>query len=199
METTVSNPSDCPVTGRPEYAFLGRSNVGKSSLINMLTNRKKLAFTSVTPGKTRTINHYLINDEWYLVDLPGYGFARASKTERNKWQEYTRQYLLGRKNLVAVFLLVDMRHELQAEDARWLRFIGKHGIPVVRVFTKSDKLKNAERANMVKLHNQKMAADWEEMPVTVITSSEKKSGRDKILGLIQEYNQDYFKHLRELT
>ena len=197
LATTVADPRECPETTKPEYAFFGRSNVGKSSLINMLTGRKSLAHTSVTPGKTKTINHYLIDEKWFLVDLPGYGYAKVSKTDREKWIGYTSQYLTSRKNLVAVFILLDMRHPLQQEDAKWLSFLGKNGIPVVRLFTKSDKLKNVERDKMMKLHNKALEKTWEEPPPFIITSSVKKSGRSKILDVIEDYNEQYFEYLNQ--
>lgn len=181
--------TDCPPPKLPEYAFIGRSNVGKSSLINMLTNRKKLAKTSSTPGKTQLINHFLINDEWYLVDLPGYGWARVSKKEKTNWKSMIEEYLKNRSSLVSVFLLVDIRHEPQALDLEFIQWLGEEGVPFAIVFTKVDKLGTTQTQSNVAAYRKKLLQTWEELPMIFITSSEHKKGKKEILDFIYQTNQ----------
>lgn len=178
--------TDCPVADRPEYAFIGRSNVGKSSLINMLTARRKLAKISSTPGKTRTINHFIINDSWYLADLPGYGYARVSKTDRKQWSGFTSEYILKRENLVSLFVLIDARHEPLKPDYDFINFLGMNGIPFARVFTKSDKLSSNRLSKNIAIHNRLMLETWESLPPAFISSAITKTGRDDLLGYIEE-------------
>ena len=199
---TISSPmvSMCPADTKAEYAFIGRSNVGKSSLINMITNNKKLAKTSSTPGKTLLINHFLItsaeksskkkNNEWYLVDLPGYGFAKRSKTEVAKLDQMIRGYLLQREQLVNVFVLVDIRLEPQKIDLEFIEWLGTSSIPFSIVFTKADKL-TANKANaQVEAYKRKMLETWEELPPMFVTSAEKKQGRDELLSYIEQINKE---------
>jgi GTP-binding protein len=183
------NVAKCPKPNKPEYAFIGRSNVGKSSLINMLTNNTKLAKTSGTPGKTRLINHFLINDEWYLVDLPGYGYARVSKTDKKKWEIFIRNYLTTRENLYCVFVLIDIRLEPQQIDLDFMEWVGENQIPFVIVFTKSDKLKESEIEPAIERYKHKMFEYWVELPHMFVTSAEKAMGRDELLGFIEEVNK----------
>lgn len=188
---TISSPtvSMCPADTKPEYAFIGRSNVGKSSLINMLCNNKKLAKTSATPGKTLLINHFLINKEWYLVDLPGYGFAKRSKTEVKKLDQMIRGYILQRRQLVNVFVLVDIRLEPQKIDLEFINWLGESSIPFAIVFTKADKLNTSKVNASVAAYQNTLSDTWEEIPKMFITSSEKKTGRDDVLGYIEEINK----------
>lgn len=179
---------NCPPADRPEYAFIGRSNVGKSSLINMITDRKKLAKTSSTPGKTQLINHFLINNEWYLVDLPGYGFAKVPIKEKAKWEKMTWDYILGRTNLLYVFVLIDMRIPPQAIDLEFVNKLGENGIPIKLIFTKSDKVKPMAGQKNIDDFRLKMAERWEILPEFFISSSEYRTGRDELLGLISEIN-----------
>ena len=191
-EFTLSAPTVtmCPKDNKPEYAFIGRSNVGKSSLINMLCNNKKLAKTSATPGKTLLINHFIINKEWYLVDLPGYGYAKRSKTEIKKLDQMIRGYILQREQLVNVFVLVDIRLEPQKIDLEFINWLGESSVPFAIIFTKADKL-NASKVNASVAQYQKTLSEtWEEMPRMFITSSEKKTGRDDVLGYIEEINKE---------
>ena len=190
-EFTISAPnvSMCPADTKPEYAFIGRSNVGKSSLINMLCNNKKLAKTSATPGKTLLINHFVINKEWYLVDLPGYGFAKRSKTEIKKLDQMIRGYILQREQLVNVFVLVDIRLEPQKIDLEFINWLGESGIPFAIVFTKADKLNVTKTKASVALYEKTLSETWEELPRMFITSSEKKTGKDDILHYIEEINK----------
>ena len=190
-EFVVSNTKVdlCPKSSLPEYAFIGRSNVGKSSLINMLCNRKKLAKTSSRPGKTQLINHFLINKEWHLVDLPGYGYARASKTQKKTFQKFIIDYFSKRKEHVSAFLLIDIRHEPQPIDLEFLRWMGEHYIPFSIVFTKADKIKEKEIEKKVLDYLKVLEQDWESLPQYFITSSEKKLGKDSLLNYIQEINQ----------
>ena len=191
-EFTISAPtvSMCPADTKPEYAFIGRSNVGKSSLINMLCNNKKLAKTSATPGKTLLINHFIINKEWYLVDLPGYGYAKRSKTEIKKLDQMIRGYILQREQLVNVFVLVDIRLEPQKIVLEFINWLGESSVPFSIVFTKADKL-NVNKVNAsVALYQKTLSETWEEMPRMFITSSEKKTGRDEVLGYIEEINKE---------
>ena len=173
----------------PEYAFIGRSNVGKSSLINMLCNQKKLAKTSSRPGKTQLINHFLINKKWYLVDLPGYGYARASKTQKKTFQKFIVDYFTKRKELVSAFLLIDIRHEPQPIDLDFLRWLGEHFIPFSIVFTKVDKIKEKEIETKVSDYLEVLKKDWESLPLYFVTSSEKRLGREPLLNYIQQINQ----------
>ena len=159
-----------PAANKPEYAFIGRSNVGKSSLINMLTNKKQLAKTSSTPGKTITINHFIINDEWYLVDLPGYGFAQRSKKDRESWKVMLDSYIKNRKNLVCMFVLVDSRIEPQKIDLEFISHLGELQMPFCIIFTKVDKIKEAELQRNVQVYKDKLAEQWEELPPFFITS-----------------------------
>ena len=190
-EFTLSAPvvSMCPQDTKPEYAFIGRSNVGKSSLINMLTSRKKLAKTSSTPGKTLLINHFIINKEWYLVDLPGYGYAKRSKKEIQKLDQMIRGYILGREQLVNVFVLVDVRLEPQAVDLEFINWLGMSSIPFSIVFTKSDKLSNGKVRQNVDAYIKKMLETWEEMPPYFVTSAEKDEGREDVLNYIEQINK----------
>lgn len=179
----------CPKPDRPEYAFIGRSNVGKSSLINMLTNKKTLAKISGKPGKTRLINHFLINGEWYLVDLPGYGYANVPVNERKKWEKFIRTYILERENLYSLFVLIDSRHTPQAVDLEFMEWLGMSQIPFVIVFTKTDKLKPEELDRNIENYRLKMLEQWEEMPRWFITSAEKGSGKQELLDYIDMVNQ----------
>ena len=178
----------CPDTGKPEYAFIGRSNVGKSSLINMLTRNKGLAKTSVRPGKTQLINHFLINNEWYLVDLPGYGYARTSKTSRAAWQKMITEYLTGREPLVNTFVLIDSRIPPQKIDLEFISFLGRNGVPLAVVFTKVDKPNQSEPARNVNTFKQALLEEWEDLPTMFLTSSVSGTGRDKVLGFIEQCN-----------
>lgn len=190
-EFVVSNTNveQCPKTKLPEYAFIGRSNVGKSSLINMLCNKKKLAKTSSTPGKTQLINHFLINKQWYLVDLPGYGYARTSKVQKKTFQKFITDYLIKRKELISTFLLIDLRHKPQPLDLKYMNWLGKNLIPFSIIFTKADKLKEVEiNENILKYLND-IRKDWEEIPQHFITSSEKKIGKSELLNYIDEINK----------
>jgi GTP-binding protein len=177
---------DCPAPTRPEFAFIGRSNVGKSSLINMLTGFSKLAKTSGQPGKTRTINHFLINSEWYLVDLPGYGYAKVPVNLREKWVKATENYMLKRESMVALFVLLDVRHKPQRSDLEFMELLGNNQIPFSRVFTKSDKLTKGAIEESVGLYDSVMLENWESLPVSFITSVKDGRGRDEILTYIQE-------------
>ena len=191
--TFVVSNSDyrkCPDSRLPEYAFIGRSNVGKSSLINMLTGVKGLAKTSVKPGKTQLINHFLINDEWYLVDLPGYGYARTSKTSRQQWQKMIVDYILKREQLVNVFVLVDSRIPPQNIDLEFIDFLGQNGVPLSIVFTKIDKQKQREVAATVNGYRRVLSETWEELPEMLLTSSVTRYGRDSLLDRIAQINQD---------
>lgn len=179
----------CPDNGLPEYAFIGRSNVGKSSLINMLTNNKGLAKTSVRPGKTQLINHFLINDEWYLVDLPGYGYARISKSSREKWQKMIADYMLKREALINVFVLVDSRIPPQKIDLEFISFLGHNGIPLSIIFTKIDKQNQREVAATVNAYKHVLSEEWEELPEMFMTSSVTRYGRDQVLSRIDEINK----------
>lgn len=191
-EFTLSSPmvTMCPKDTKPEYAFIGRSNVGKSSLINMLTNNRKLAKTSSTPGKTLLINHFIINNEWYLVDLPGYGFAKRSKKEVTKLNQMIQGYILQREQLVNVFVLIDVRLEAQKIDLEFIQWLGESSIPFAIVFTKADKLTvNKVNAN-VAAYKKVLSESWEELPPMFVTSSEKKQGRDELLNYIEEINKE---------
>ncbi len=180
---------ELPEPNRPEYAFTGRSNVGKSSLINMLTGRKKLAKTSSTPGKTRIINHFLINESWYLVDLPGYGYARVSKNDREKWSVLLNQYLLKRANLMCVFVLVDSRIPPQKNDLAFLEFLGQNQIPFALVFTKADKLSKQQLKDNIQEYKKGLLQVWETLPPYFVTSAKEGTGKEDILAFIAETNQ----------
>ena len=173
----------------PEYAFIGRSNVGKSSLINMLTNNKKLAKTSATPGKTLLINHFLINNEWYLVDLPGYGYAKISKKEQEKLQQIISSYILCREQMTNLFVLVDSRHEPQKIDMEFIEWLGENGIPFSIVFTKADKSKPTKLKANIDAYLKALKEQWEELPPYFITSSENKTGRTELLNYIESINK----------
>ena len=190
-EFVVSNTNveQCPKTKLPEYAFIGRSNVGKSSLINMLCNKKKLAKTSSRPGKTQLINHFLINKQWYLVDLPGYGYARTSKVQKKTFQKFITDYLIKRKELISTFLLIDLRHKPQPLDLKYMRWLGKNLIPFSIIFTKADKLKEVEINEYILKYLNDIRKDWEEIPQHFITSSEKKIGKSELLNYIDEINK----------
>ena len=180
----------CPAPDKPEYAFIGRSNVGKSSLINMLTNNSKLAKTSSKPGKTQTINHFLMNKTWYLVDLPGYGFARTSKTNREKWQKMISDYLLHRENLQMVFELVDSRLEPQQNDVDFINNLGENGIPFAIIFTKADKVGKGRLSENIDNYKRALLETWEELPTIFVTSAEKKEGTEDIVTYIESINAD---------
>ncbi len=177
---------DCPASPIPEFGFIGRSNVGKSSLINMLTGWSKLAKTSVQPGKTRTINHFLINESWYLVDLPGYGYAKVPINLREKWVKETENYILKRENLVCLFVLIDSRHKPQKSDIEFMELLGKSQVPFARVFTKCDKISALALKESKELYDTVMLEKWESLPVTFISSSVNATGREEILNYIEE-------------
>lgn len=190
-EFVISAPivSMCPKDDKPEYAFIGRSNVGKSSLINMLCNHKGLAKTSATPGKTLLINHFIINNEWYLVDLPGYGFAKRSKTVQQKLEQMIASYILQRKQMVNVFVLIDIRHEQQKIDREFIDWLGESNVPFTIVFTKADKLGAGKAKQNARKWMNQLKDRWETLPPYFITSSEKKLGRDELLDYIDEINK----------
>lgn len=190
-EFTISAPNVgmCPSDTKPEYAFIGRSNVGKSSLINMLCRNKKLAKTSATPGKTLLINHFIINREWYLVDLPGYGYAKRSKTEIKKLEQMINGYILQREQMANVFVLVDVRHEPQKIDLEFIEWLGASSVPFCIVFTKADKLTSAKVKSNVESYKNKLLETWEELPPIFITSSDTRLGRDEILDYIDSINK----------
>ena len=190
-EFVISAPREsmCPKDVKPEYAFIGRSNVGKSSLINMLCNNKRLAKTSATPGKTLLINHFIINKEWYLVDLPGYGFAKRSKSEIARLDQMIRGYILQREQLVNVFVLVDVRLEPQKVDLEFIDWLGSSGIPFTIVFTKADKLTGSKVNGNVEAYKKRLSDTWEELPPMIVTSSEKKLGRAEVLDYIESINK----------
>ena len=186
---SAANISGCPKPTLPEYAFIGRSNVGKSSLINALTGRKKLAKTSVTPGKTQLINHFLINENWYLVDLPGYGYAKSSKKDRASWDKMSEEYVLNRPNLLSVFLLIDSRHAPQKLDLQFMEWMGENEISFNIVFTKTDKLSKHEAVRNIDQYKAMLRENWEELPSQFVTSSVKKTGVDEILTFVEETNK----------
>ena len=189
-EFLISNTdvSKCPRDGKPEYAFIGRSNVGKSSLINMLTGKKGLAMTSSTPGKTQLINHFIINNEWYLVDLPGYGYAQRGKKGREKIQQIIDHYLDEREELTCLFVLLDSRHEPQKIDLEFMEKLGECGIPFAIIFTKTDKISAGKLSANLEIYKAKLLETWEELPPVFTTSSEHKKGKDEVLGYIKEIN-----------
>lgn len=177
-----------PEDGKPEYAFIGRSNVGKSSLINMLTDKKKLAKTSGRPGKTQLINHFIINDEWYIVDLPGYGYAKASKQSRAQWEQFIVEYLTNRQSLVTIFVLLDSRLEPQKIDIEFMNWCGEKQLPFSMVFTKTDKLSSTALQKNLAKYKKEMVKQWAELPPVFITSAESKFGQEKMLNYIGELN-----------
>ena len=179
---------ECPDANLPEYAFIGRSNVGKSSLINAMLNRKDLAKTSQTPGKTQLINHFLINEDWFLTDLPGYGYAKVSKVQRKDFEKLITNYILNRKNLVNLFVLIDVRHSPQKIDIEFIEWCGENGIPFSIVFTKADKLKPNAVLKNVETYKVELLKTWEGLPEIYITSSEKKEGTENVLGFIEKTN-----------
>ncbi len=187
--TSSTKLDQCPEADKPEYAFIGRSNVGKSSLINMLTGRRKLVKVSGSPGKTITINHFLINDTWFFVDLPGYGFAKRSKVERGKWQKMIRNYILKRTNLMTLFLLIDMRHEPQTNDLEFMEWLAVSQIPFMIVFTKADKLKPMQKENNLTNYLDRLSKDWAELPTHVVTSAKMGDGQDEMLDFIEKTNE----------
>ncbi|MBQ7258592.1 MAG: YihA family ribosome biogenesis GTP-binding protein [Paludibacteraceae bacterium] len=187
----ISSPDvkDCPKTGKPEYAFIGRSNVGKSSLINMLCHNPKLAKTSQKPGKTLLINHFLINDEWYLVDLPGYGFAQTGLKQREALRRMIERYCLLREEMVCLFVLVDCRHEPQKIDLEFMAWLGENGVPFAIVFTKGDKLGKVRLKENVEAYKNRLLEEWEELPPIFVTSSETGLGGEELTNYIEELNE----------
>ncbi|MDR0995602.1 MAG: ribosome biogenesis GTP-binding protein YihA/YsxC [Tannerella sp.] len=198
-EFVISNTDyrKCPEGVKPEYAFIGRSNVGKSSLINMLTKRKGLAMTSQTPGKTLLINHFLINREWYIVDLPGYGYARRGKEDRERLRRIIEDYVLERQQLTCLFVLLDCRHTPQQIDLEFMEWLGESGIPFAIVFTKTDKLSRNCLSENIKTYKTKLLETWEELPPIFLTSAEKREGRDELLAYIEEINRSLATHGNE--
>lgn len=178
--------AQCPEDGYPEFAFIGRSNVGKSSLINMLTGHAGLAKISSTPGKTQTINHFLINGKWYIADLPGYGYAKTSASLRENWSKETKNYILGRETLVCLFMLLDSRVKPQESDMKFMEMLGLNEVPFARIFTKADKIKSREVNQTIKEHNELMLESWEELPQWFVSSSVKRTGREELLDFIQQ-------------
>ena len=199
-EFIISNSevSKCPLERIPEYAFIGRSNVGKSSLINMLTNHKNLAKTSGKPGKTQLINHFKINSNWFLVDLPGYGYARVSKKTKEVFQQFITDYFERREQLVCAFVLIDIRHEAQQIDLEFIEYLGETEVPFCIVFTKADKIaKTKIEAHVAAYRKQLLANNWEEMPQHFVTSATESTGKENILQFIDEVNQEVFKSQNE--
>lgn len=184
-----SDYTKCPSPKMPEYAFIGRSNVGKSSLINMMVNRKDLAKTSGKPGKTQLINHFLINDNWYIVDLPGYGYAKVSKDKRETFEKFISEYILNRKNLMCIMVLIDSRLKPQKIDLEFMSWLGEKSIPFIMVFTKIDKLSKKQFADNTQHYKYEMLKQWEELPSCFYTSAEKKEGRKELLNFIEETNK----------
>lgn len=184
-----SDVAKCPAGTLPEYAFIGRSNVGKSSLINMLCNRKDLAKASAKPGKTLLINHFLINNSWFLVDLPGYGYASAGKSARERLRKMIEDYVLEREQLTSLFVLIDSRHEPQQIDLEFMEWLGENEVPFAIVFTKSDKLSPTRLRENMQVYRDKMLEVWEEMPPCFITSSEEKTGKDELVNYIESINE----------
>ena len=191
-EFVISNQlvEKCPTNKLPEYAFIGRSNVGKSSLINMLTNQKNLAKTSGRPGKTQLINHFIINKEWFLVDLPGYGYARVSKSAKKTFQKFITAYFRDRKQLISAFVLVDIRHKPQTVDLAFMRWLGEHSVPFSIVFTKADKLRPKAIEDHIDTYKNILLETWEELPNYFITSSTNYAGKDALLNYINTINED---------
>ncbi|MES2487099.1 MAG: ribosome biogenesis GTP-binding protein YihA/YsxC [Bacteroidota bacterium] len=196
-EFIISNSvvAKCPPERLPEYAFIGRSNVGKSSLINMLTGRNSLAKTSGRPGKTQLINHFKINDNWFLVDLPGYGYARVSKSAKETFQKFITDYFEKREQLICAFVLVDIRHEAQKIDLEFINYLGEAEVPFCIIFTKSDKLSKAKQLQHVTAYKKQVLENgWEEMPQHFVTSSEDTTGRDEVLAYIEAVNKGIFEN-----
>lgn len=193
----ISKPhwKDCPTPDLPEYAFIGRSNVGKSSLINSICGNKGLAKTSSTPGKTQLINHFLINENWYLCDLPGYGYAKVSKKSREEWSKMIKGYILNRENLMNTFVLVDSRIKPQQIDIEFMIFLGENGVAFSIIFTKADKLKQKELNSNIKNYEQELQKYWEELPQCFVTSSPKKTGKENVLNYIESINPLFDKHI----
>jgi len=191
-----SSPSlkECPDPLKPEFGFIGRSNVGKSSLINMLTGYSHLARTSGSPGKTRSINHYLVNGSWFLVDLPGYGYARVPVTMREKWIKRTEEYILGRENLICLFVLIDSRHNPQKSDIEFMEFLGINQVPFARIFTKSDKISSAVLKKTIDSYDREMLRTWESLPPSFTTSAVDRRGREDILDFPHNF---YFCNLKK--
>jgi len=191
-EFVISNSdyTKCPAPTIPEYAFIGRSNVGKSSLINKLTQRNSLAKVSSKPGKTQLINHFKINDNWYLVDLPGYGYAKVSKSSREKWSKFVQQYLIQRENLYCLFVLIDIRLDPQRIDLEFMRWLGEKGIPFSIIYTKADKISVGKVKNHVEIYENTLLKEWEELPAIFTTSSVTGDGIEDILNYIDEINQN---------
>ena len=191
-EFVISNTDvkKCPTGGFPEYAFIGRSNVGKSSLINMLTARKGLAMTSATPGKTMLINHFLINQSWYLVDLPGYGYARRGQKGKSQIQRIIEDYILEREQMTNLFVLIDSRLDPQVIDIEFMGWLGEHGIPFSIVFTKGDKLKGGRLNSNIQQYLKKLKEQWEELPPYFVTSSENRMGKKELLDYIESINKE---------
>jgi len=187
--TSNTDVKKCPGGGLPEYAFIGRSNVGKSSLINMLTDRKNLAKTSQKPGKTQLINHFIINDAWYLVDLPGYGFARRGKEGREKIRTIIEDYILDRQELTNLFVLIDCRHEPQKIDLEFMAWLGENAVPFAIIFTKIDKISKGRLKGNIEVYTAKMLEEWEELPPILTSSAETKEGKDEILRFIEDINK----------
>jgi len=189
-EFVISNTElkKCPKPDKPEYAFIGRSNVGKSSLINMITGRKQLAKISGKPGKTRLINHFIINEKWFLVDLPGYGYAKVSKQERNIWKGFIKEYILKRENLMNLFVLIDSRHKPQNNDLEFMQHLGENSVPFVIIFTKADKLTKKQLKENIAHYTSELLKTWEEVPKYFISSAVDKSGQKEILDFISETN-----------
>lgn len=191
-EFVISNTdvNKCPSSNEPEYAFIGRSNVGKSSLINMLTQHKGLAKTSQRPGKTQLINHFIINKEWYLVDLPGYGYAQLGQANRERLRTIIEGYILKREQLTNLFILLDCRHEPQKIDLEFIEWVGEHGVPFALVFTKGDKLTKGRLASNIEVYRNRLLETWEELPPIFVTSSEDKRGREELLSYIDQINKE---------
>lgn len=189
FEISNTDVNKCPDSSKHEYAFIGRSNVGKSSLINMLTGKKNLAMTSSTPGKTMLINHFLVNDSWYIVDLPGYGYAQRSKTDRERLEKIIKSYILRRSQMTNLFLLIDSRHKPQKIDLEFMEFLGENGVPFSIVFTKTDKLSKKAAEDNIAAYCKALLEQWEELPPVFITSSETGKGREELLAYIAELNQ----------
>lgn len=190
-EISNADYSKCPRHGKPEYAFIGRSNVGKSSLINMLTRKKALAKTSQTPGKTLLINHFSINDgKWYIVDLPGYGYAARGQKQREEIRRIIQGYILGREEMTCLFVLIDVRHKPQKIDMEFLNWLGENGVPFAIIFTKADKLSPTAAEASMKVFRDEMKKNWEELPKMILTSAEKGTGRDQLLQYIESINKD---------
>ncbi len=189
--TSSTQLAQCPPPTLPEYAFIGRSNVGKSSLLNRLTGYGKLAKTSGTPGKTQLINHFLINETWYMVDLPGYGYAKVSQREREKWQQMIRAYLRKRETLACCFVLIDSRLPPQQVDLDFMQYLGEQGIPFVLAFTKADKQSERLTQELVDAYKARLLETWEELPAVFVTSSESGLGREELLDFITQVNRDW--------